>query len=206
MSRRADPSNFAQRCGFNRVPAHALGARRGREISFNVMEGWESMKNRILRVGSVSVLAMMLGALLAFAGQAGAKGNKHKACHASAGSQIPVITLPCTGAVIKVGSKPTFKVYDANIYAHKYKGFINLNKQPPRQGIVPNDSGADGFYDTLKPVKGHRTQWFDRPTYQSYAGYWSVTPGKYYVQVQQVDLRSKRNVTTYSPVSVIIVR
>jgi hypothetical protein len=166
----------------------------------------ESMKNRIMQTCSLGALALMLAAMFTFAGPAGAKGKRHKACHASAGSQIPIITLPCTGAVIKLGSKPTFKVFDANIYAHKYKRFINLNKQPPRHGIVPNDSGADGFYTTLAQVKGHRTQWFAEVKYQTYPGYWSITPGKYYVQVQQVDPRSKRNVTTYSPVSVIIVR
>jgi hypothetical protein len=164
------------------------------------------LKNRIMSTGSQGALALMLAALVTFAGPAGARGKQHKACHASAGSQIPIITFPCTGAVIKVGSKPTFKVFDANIYAHKYKPFLNLSTQPPRHGIVPNDSGADGVYNTLAQVKGHGTQWLDKPKYGTYPGYWSITPGKYYVQIQQVDQRSRRNVTTYSPVSVIIVR
>jgi hypothetical protein len=156
--------------------------------------------------GSLGALALMLAALLTFAGPAGARGKQGRPCHASAGSQMPIITFPCAGAVIKVGSKPTFKVFDANVYAHKYKPFLNLNRQPPRHGIVPTDSGADGFYNTAGQVKGHPTQWLDKPKYETYAGYWSITPGKYYVQVQQVDPRSKRNVTTYSPVCVIIVR
>jgi hypothetical protein len=164
------------------------------------------VKNRIMPTGSLGALALMLAALRTCAGSTGAKDKQHKACHASAGSQIPIITFPCTGAVIKVGSRPTFKVFDANIYAHKYKPFLNLNKQPPRHGIVPNDSGADGFYNTTAQVTGHPTQWLDKPNYETYPGYWSITRGKYYVQVQQVDPRSKRNVTTYSPVSVIIVR
>jgi hypothetical protein len=164
------------------------------------------MKNAIVRVASLGALALMLAGLLAFAGPAGAKGKTHKACHASAGSQIPIITFPCNGAVIRVGSRQTFKVYDANIYAHKYKPFINLTSKAPRHGIVPTDGGADGFYDSLRQVKGHRTQWSNKPRYETYRGYWSVTPGKYYVQVQQVDPRAKHHVTTYSPVSVITVR
>jgi len=163
------------------------------------------MKNRIIPTASLGALAVVAAALLSFAGPAGAKGKKHLACHATAGSQIPIITFPCNGAVLNVGSKPTFKVYDANIYAHKYKRFINLSSKAPRHGIVPSDDGADGVFGALTQVMGHRTQWFDKPTYETYPGYWSITPGKYYVQVQQVDPRSKRNVTIYSPVSVIIV-
>jgi hypothetical protein len=164
------------------------------------------MRNRIRLTGSVGTLAVMVAALLACAGPAGARGKGHKPCHASAGSQVPIITFPCNGTAIRVGAKPTFKVDDANIYAHKYKQFINLTKKPPRHGILADDSGADGVYDALRQVKGHRNRWFDKPTYETYPGYWSVTPGKYYVQVQQVDPRSNRNVTTYSPVSVIFVR
>jgi hypothetical protein len=62
----------------------------------NLYDDGSQLKSRFLRSGSLGALALMLAALVAFAGPAGAKTNKHKACHARAGSQIPIVTSRAT--------------------------------------------------------------------------------------------------------------
>lgn len=157
------------------------------------------------KAGSIAVtLTVMLAALSALGGVAVAK----RRCSLRARpTLVPTLKFPCNRATVKAGHNITFTVVDRNSKAHKYHPFIELSKKGPnKHGRLPGVPPAGGFFDKLKPVKGHRTLFYDRPQQYSFPGWWNITPGTYYIQIQQVDDRAGRGDTFYSPVSRITVR
>lgn len=147
--------------------------------------------------------ALAIVSFLAFSAAAGAKGH----CYVNTKPRYPTVTAPCPRARIAPGAHVTFVVRDLNPSAGRYKPFLILTKHAPRHGIVPSDTSGNGLYDQLKPVRGHHGRFQDRPTQHSFPGYWNVTPGKYYVQIHQIESGcTTRHCTVYSPVTTIIVR
>ncbi|MDQ6745543.1 MAG: hypothetical protein M3Z27_05975 [Actinomycetota bacterium] len=57
-----------------------------------------------------------------------------------------------------------------------------------------------------KSVRGHHGLFTLTPRVGTFPGYWLVTPGKYYLQIQQIDGRSSRHGIYYSPVYTLAVR
>ncbi len=163
------------------------------------------MTKPFLRLASRFALAAALMALFAF--PAGAAAKSHRSCSLRAGSLTPTLSFPCNRATVHVGHNLTFKVRDRNSKAHRYPPFIELtSKRPGRHGRLPADPGAGGIYGQLRAVKGDPTLFTYRPTTYSFPGWWLITPGTYYVQIQQVDDRAGSSLTFYSPVSTIYVR
>ncbi len=155
---------------------------------------------RIASILAISALTLLLGAALALA-------KHHKVCSPSKGKAYPRVTSPCNGASVSPGKAVTFRVEDLNVNATKYPPFLNLTKTRPRHGILPDNQNGKGVFDPLKPVKGHPGRFKVTPTLFTFPGYWLVTKGTYYVQVQQVDgTKIQSNLTAYGPVTTIKVR
>jgi hypothetical protein len=130
----------------------------------------------------------------------------HRAqCSPSAGTLAPRLLHPCDHAVVSVGKVFTFVVRDRNPLAHKYPPFLNLTNRPPRHGVLKNANGKVGIFIELHPVRGHADLFAARPPHYTFPGYWLVTRGTYYMQVQQVDC-SVSSCHRYSPVERIQVR
>jgi hypothetical protein len=167
------------------------------------------MYRPFIRAGGVAVLVAALAALLGVAATAGAK--PHHRCSRSAGPRVPTVTNPCNGGTVHVGKNPTFRAHDGNSKAHRFHPFIEITKKKPNKaGVLPTNPGADGVFDEMHSVRGHSAQFTDRPHPFNFPGYWLVTPGKYYVQVQQVDARAPRRGRQtglyFSPVQTFFVR
>jgi hypothetical protein len=164
------------------------------------------MINRPGRLGSAALIAVAASLLMAVSGAAGAK-KPHQKCSLTASKLAAHLTFPCDGATVPAGHKITFKVFDGNSKARLYRPFIELTKRAPnRKGHLPRDPLAGGFFDQMAPVKGRADQFVFTPHQYTFPGWWDVTPGKYYIQVQQVDARAGIGATFYSPVESIIVK
>src|SRR5664279_3415740 len=154
-----------------------------------------------LGAGGAGTLAVV--AILAFSAPAGAKGH----CYVNTKPRYPTVTVPCPRAKIASGAHVTFTVRDLNPSGYHYKPFLILNKRAPKHGVVPSDTSGKGLYDELKPIKGRHGFFVDKPTQHSFPGYWNVTPGKYYLQVHQIESScTTPHCMVYSPVTTIIVK
>ncbi len=163
------------------------------------------MRKSHVRLMSRFASAAALVALLLL--PAGAAAKSHRRCSLRAGSLTPTLSFPCNRATVHPGQNITFRVRDKNSKAHQYRPFIELtNRRPGRHGRLPRVPGADGFFGQMRAVKGHPTVFTFRAAVYSYPGWWLITPGKYYVQIQQVDDRAGSSLSFYSPVSTIYVR
>ncbi|HET9104410.1 MAG TPA: hypothetical protein VFN55_13730 [Solirubrobacteraceae bacterium] len=150
----------------------------------------------------VAIIVAALTSLLGFTVSAGARS-----CYINTKARYPTVTSPCNKATISSGAHVVFKVRDLNSSAYKYHPFLVLTPKAPKHGIVPSDVGGNGLYDELKPVKGHHGQFQDKPHLYTFPGYWNVTPGKYYIQVHQIESGcTTRHCTVYSPVTTITVK
>lgn len=162
------------------------------------------MSGRYARFVGVFAIVTAL-ASLSFVAAAGARS--HRRCSLRAGPLTPTLSRPCNRAAVQVGHDVTFTVFDENSKAHLYRPFIELTKKKPdRRWRLPRIPGADGFFAQLNAVKGHSARFTFRAPSLSYPGWWLVTPGRYYVQIDQVDNRAGQALTFYSPVSTIYVR
>jgi hypothetical protein len=164
--------------------------------------------SRFTKLGGLAVLVAVVAAMFTVA-TAGAK--PHHKCTLSAGPRVPTVTFPCNRGTVHVGKDPTFKVHDGNSKAHQFHPFIEVTKKKPNKaGILPQNPGTGGVFDELHAVKGHSARFVDKPTAFNFPGFWLVTPGKYYVQVQQTDSRAPHRrgggLAYYSPVQTIFVR
>ena len=140
--------------------------------------------------------------ILGFTASAGARS-----CYVNTSARYPTVTVPCNKASINSGAHVIFKVRDLNSSASRFHPFLVLTKKAPRHGIVPSDTGGNGLYDQLKPVKGHHGQFQDKPHLYSFPGYWNVTPGKYYIQVHQIESAcTTKHCLVYSPVTTLTVK
>lgn len=158
---------------------------------------------RIVSMLVVSAVTTLVGAAFALA----KPHRHHRVCAPSNGKANPRVISPCDGASVAAGRAVTFTVEDLNLNAGQDPPFLNLTATKPRHGILPDDQGSKGVFDALKPIKGHRGRFKVTPTLYTFPGYWLVTRGTYYVQVQQVDgTKIHSHLTAYGPVTTIRVR
>jgi hypothetical protein len=147
---------------------------------------------------AVPAVVAALAAMLAISATAAAE----KTCSPSSGRLSPRLTSPCARATIKVGHNVTWTVADANPKAKADHPYLNLTKLKPKHGIVPDDRSGAGIFAELKSVKGHSGRFTYEARADDFAGYWLVTKGTWYVQVQQIDPTVKGGLR-YSPVETI---
>jgi hypothetical protein len=146
---------------------------------------------------TVPALVAALTTVLAVSATAAAKK-----CSPSAGPLSPRLSSPCAGTSISAGHDITWQVTDTNPKAKRYHPYLNLTRSKPRHGILPADHNGDGIYASMKSVKGHPGRFTYKAAAYTYPGYWLVTKGTWYVQVQQID-STVRGGLRYSPVVAI---
>ncbi|MGI8712134.1 MAG: hypothetical protein ACR2NR_02920 [Solirubrobacteraceae bacterium] len=119
------------------------------------------------------------------------------------GIQTPFLPYPCDGAIIRRGARRNlFAVYDANPESALYKPYIDLSPKPPdAAGVLPVDTTGDGVFAQTTRVPARPRQFHYTDYAYTFPGFWTITPGKYYVQVQQIDAP-----VFYSRVAAIYVR
>jgi hypothetical protein len=127
-------------------------------------------------------LAAALTAMLALSGTAIAKK-----CSPSAGSLAPRLTSPCAGATIRAGHNVTWKVTDTNPKSGEFHPFLNVTRRKARHGVLPDDNTGNGIFAQMKAVKGHAGHFTYKAKAYNFPGYWLVTKGTWFVQVQQID-------------------
>jgi hypothetical protein len=127
-------------------------------------------------------LVAALTAMLALSGTATAKK-----CSPSAGNLAPRLTSPCAGATIRVGHNVTWKVTDNNPKAGRFHPFLNLTRQKPKNGVLRDDHNGNGIFAEMHAVKGRPGHFTYTAKKYDFPGYWLVTRGTWYVQVQQID-------------------
>lgn len=165
------------------------------------------MRSPSRRLVSWIAFAAVLTMLFAFTAAAGARSHGHRRCSLGAGPLTPTLSFPCNGRTVLAGHNISFEVRDTNSKAHRAEPFIELsNKKPNRRGRLPVNPGSGGFFAELKAVKGHSSLFAYSPPHYTFPGWWLITPGRYYVQISQVDDRAGRSLNFYSPVSTIYVR
>jgi hypothetical protein len=120
----------------------------------------------------------------------------------------PRLTFPCAGARLKAGHDFVWRVTDNNPNARRrlYFPFLNVTRNRPTGGILPDDVSGRGIYAQMKAVKGHPGHFAYEATSYHFPGYWLVTKGTWYVQVQQVDGTALHGSRRYSPVQKIRIR
>jgi hypothetical protein len=123
-------------------------------------------------------------------------------CSAATNRSTPILVYPCNGAMLKRGQRSyPFLVEDGNRASTTFHPQIELTSTPPIAGVLPATPGVDGFDAPTGRVTG-RTREFDyTASGVASPGYWSDTPGTYYVQVAQAGASIFQ-----SPVVVIHVR
>jgi hypothetical protein len=154
------------------------------------------MRATIGRVAAATLIAAAT-AVLALGGTATAKK-----CSLSAGSLAPRLTSPCAGATIRAGHNVTWKVTDTNPKAGRFHPFLNVTRRKAKHGVLPDDDNGKGIYAQMKAVKGHPGHFSYKAKAYNFPGYWLVTKGTWYVQVQQID-SSGTNGERVSPIEKI---
>ncbi len=130
---------------------------------------------------AVPALIAALGTMLALGGTAAAK----KPCSPSGASLAPRLTSPCAGANVRAGDNVTWTVTDTNPNSGRYHPFLNVTRSKPKHGRLPDDHTGNGIFAQMKRISpGHFSYKAKRFTFP---GYWLVTKGTWYVQVQQID-------------------
>lgn len=163
------------------------------------------MKSPYARLGRLLAIVAAVGSMLAFAGAAGAR--THRNCYIHTKKRYPTLISPCNRARIDSGSKVTFKVRDLNSSAYRFTPTLDLSKHAPRHGRLRDDTSAFGLFAGLHSVRGHRGLFSVTPLRFTYPGYWDITPGKYYIQIQQIESScTTPHCLVYSPVTSITVR
>ena len=151
----------------------------------------------------MAAAASAIVAILACSAVAGAK----RRCYINTRPRYPTVTSPCPRAHVVSGAHVTFTVRDLNPSAHTYMPFLILGqagaqargraRSTPRATASMTSSSRSGA-----AMDSSRT----RPREHRFAGYWNVTPGRYYLQIHQLESGcTTPQCTVYSPVSTIIV-
>lgn len=162
------------------------------------------MNTRYVRPAGLLVLVAVPAAMFALAGPAAA--SSRSSCYIHTKKRYPTLISPCNRARIAAGSKVTFKVRDLNPSAYKFKPTLNLSRHAPRHGRLRDDTSAFGLFAGVHSVKGHHGLFSLTPVRFTYHGYWEVTPGRYYIQIQQIEAScTTPHCLVYSPVTSITI-
>ena len=115
---------------------------------------------------------------------------------------VPFLDYPCNGAILKRGQRQyPFLLEDGNRASTAQHPQVVLTSTPPTAGMLTSTPGADGFIAPTARVHGRTREFGYTAPGVAAPGYWSATPGTYYVQVQQAGAS-----VFFSPVVVIHVR
>jgi hypothetical protein len=126
----------------------------------------------------------------------------------SAAAAGPRIVSPKRGAVLALGSQPTFKVRDGSRNARRYKIFMRISASKTRSrktgDLKETKIGGEpiGFFSSM--TRHGSTHSFTPPPY-SFPSWFMARPGKYYWQAYRIDCRV-RGCHIHSKVSSFIVR
>jgi hypothetical protein len=93
-------------------------------------------------------------------------------------------------------------VTDPNPKAGEFHPFLNVTRRKDKHGVLPDDDNGKGIFTQMKAVKGHPGHYSYKAEAENFPGYWLVTKGTWYVQVQQVD-SSGTNGQRVSPIEEI---
>jgi hypothetical protein len=133
-----------------------------------------------------------LAAVVAFGvlmASAGAGAKSHCTAKRSADPLAPQLTFPCTSARLKAGHNFVWRVKDTDPMAAQalYRPWLDLTRRRARHGILPADDTGHGIYAPLKPVKNQPGRFSLTAAAYRFNGYWLVSTGTWYAQVQQID-------------------
>ncbi|MGI8750573.1 MAG: hypothetical protein ACR2J6_08515 [Thermoleophilaceae bacterium] len=125
----------------------------------------------------------------------------------SASAAGPRIVAPKRGAVLALGSQPTFKVRDGSRNARKYKIFmrISTSKARSKYGDLKQARVGGQTIGTFTSMKRRRTTHSYKAEKYSFPTWYMNRPGKYYWQAFRIDCRV-RGCHIHSKVSSFIVR
>ena len=120
----------------------------------------------------------------------------------------PAIVAPKRGAVLALGSQPTFKVRDGSRNARRYKIFMTISTSKARSKRTGDlkqakvDGQTVGTFTSMK--RRGKTHSYTAQKY-SFPTWYMNRPGKYYWQAFRIDCRV-RGCHIHSKVSSFIVR
>jgi hypothetical protein len=142
--------------------------------------------NRGGRLAGLAAAVVVGGVLMATTG-AGAKS--HCTARRNADRLAPQLTFPCTAARLRAGHNFVWRVKDTDPMAAQalYRPWLNLTARRARHGILPVDDTGHGIYAPLKPVKNQPGRFSLTAAAYRFNGYWLVSRGTWYAQVQQID-------------------
>jgi hypothetical protein len=155
----------------------------------------------MLRLPRLAPLAPIVTIAVLLMAVGGADGRK--VCAASSGRLAPRLLSPCNGTVLPLRHAVTLTISDTNPAVARFnEPYVLLTRKAPRHGHVPVVNDALGIVAFANPVHGHHGHFTLTAPVEPFAGYWLITPGKYYLQIRQPD----RGHTYYSPVYTLTVR
>lgn len=102
----------------------------------------------------------------------------------AAGAAGPAQVAPKRGAVVAVGSQPTFKVRDASSAARKYGVFITISTTKRRKAngdLKTTDIG------TFARMKRRGSRYSFKPKNYTFPTWFMARPGTYYWQAYRID-------------------
>lgn len=109
---------------------------------------------------------------------------------AQAADARPVLLTPKSGAVLKRGSRPTFKVRDRDPNARRYRVYLTIprSKKRDRRGDLVRSKRYSTFSSMTR--RG-RFGFVYRPPAYSFPTWFMQAPGRYYWQAFHIDCRVK---------------
>lgn len=151
----------------------------------------------------LAVLALAAGLLL----ESGAVAGAAPRCAKPARNRLaPYLLSPCSGARVRSHTAIRFTVFDRDPTARRYAPYLSVSTtRKMLDGRLAPTTNGEGIFHQLSPVPGRPHIWTYTADAQPYASWWDNSPGKYYVQVEQVDYRPS-NGTYSSPITTVHVR
>jgi hypothetical protein len=167
-----------------------------------------------MKKGSLAMAIVLAVALAATGNAATGSDPAHAAKHRrspctkpGANLDVPQLTFPCASDRLRAGHNFTWHVRDTDPDAGRpfRHPWINVTRAKAKHGVLPPDSDGHGIFAPMKTVKGRSASFTYRAPGYRFDGYWLVTKGTWYVQVQQPQSAGNGR-TVYSPVEKIVIR
>ena len=107
-------------------------------------------------------------------------------CTAAINRSTPFLVYPCNGAILKAGQRSyPFLIEDGNRASTKTHPQIELTSTPPTAGVLAATPASTASTAPTGRVTGRTREFSYTASGVASPGYWSDTPGTYYVQVAQ---------------------
>ncbi|HEY3728066.1 MAG TPA: hypothetical protein VGL51_12880 [Solirubrobacteraceae bacterium] len=143
----------------------------------------------VIGPGRLASLVAALTAVALLVASAGAGAKSHCAARPSSDPLAPQLMFPCTATRLRAGHSFVWQVKDTDPMAAQplYRPWLDLTRKRGRHGILPRDETGYGIYAPLKPVKNRAGRFSYKAPVYHFGGYWLVSRGTWYAQVQQID-------------------